>query len=196
MWTGKAGFCLGRFEAEGILLVCGCRRVYCQPWRWHFVEFSIASRYFLDRHSLLFRSFFACSSFGPRSVFDRLTTKQRETNEDLTRTEREAIEKPWAVCRDLMAWKFVVFVNISSIFSCWDICLILGLKVSFLFLEIILGLNHKDTTWHPRNARVLAVLIKHLILFNFIIDIFVFLTRIVEFHSSYLLLVDYQCYTL
>ena len=50
------------------------------------VESSIVSRWYLARHSLLFRSFFACSSFGPRSVFDRLTTKQRETNERRTRT--------------------------------------------------------------------------------------------------------------
>ena len=50
------------------------------------VESSIVSRWYLARHSLLFRSFFACSSFGPRSVFDRLTTNQRETNERRTRT--------------------------------------------------------------------------------------------------------------
>ena len=50
------------------------------------VELPIVSRRHLDRYSLLFRSFFACSSFGPRSVFDRLTTKQRETNERRTRT--------------------------------------------------------------------------------------------------------------
>ena len=40
-------------------------------------------------------------------------------------------------------------------------------------MVIILGLKHKDTTWHPRNARVLAVSIQYLILFNFIIDIFI-----------------------
>ena len=34
VWTGSAGFCLGRLGARGILLVCGCRRVFCQPWRW------------------------------------------------------------------------------------------------------------------------------------------------------------------
>ena len=162
VWTESAGFYLSRFEAKGILLVCGYRRVYCQPWRWHFVEFSIVSRYLLDRHSLLFRSFFACSSFGPRSVFDRLTTKQRETNEDLTRSQREPNEKR-SRNRGLsvVTWwhENLFFCKHKRYFSCWVICLILGLKVSFLFLEIILGLNHKDTTWHPRNARVLAVLI-------------------------------------
>ena len=86
VWTGSAGFCLGRLGAKSILLVCGCRRVFCQPWRWLLVELPIVSRRHLDRYSLLFRSFFACSSFGPRSVFDRLTTKQRETNERRTRT--------------------------------------------------------------------------------------------------------------
>ena len=29
--TGSAGFYLGRFEAKGIFLVCGCLRVVCQP---------------------------------------------------------------------------------------------------------------------------------------------------------------------
>ena len=48
--------------------------------------FSSSFRQFLDRHSLLFRSFFACSSFGSRSVFDRLTNNERETNERRTRT--------------------------------------------------------------------------------------------------------------
>ena len=31
VWTGSTGFCLGRLGAKGILLVCGCRRAYCQP---------------------------------------------------------------------------------------------------------------------------------------------------------------------
>ena len=82
----SAAICLGRSRVRGSMLVCGCRRVFCQPWRWQIVELPIVSRRHLDRYSLLFRSFFACSSFGPRSVFDRLTNKQRETNERRTRT--------------------------------------------------------------------------------------------------------------
>ena len=78
--------CLGSSRVRGSMLVCGCRRVFCQPWRWQIIELPIVSRRHLDRYSLLFRSFFACSSFGPRSVFDRLTNNQRETNERRTRT--------------------------------------------------------------------------------------------------------------
>ena len=85
----SAAICLGRRRVRGSMLVCGCRRAFCQPWRWQLVELPIVSRWHLDRYSLLFRSFFACSSFGSRSVFDRLTNKQRETNERRTRTERE-----------------------------------------------------------------------------------------------------------
>ena len=88
-WGCSAAICLGRSRVRGSMLVCGCRRVFCQPWRWQIVELPIVSRRHLDRYSLLFRSFFACSSFGSRSVFDRLTNKQRETNERRTRTERE-----------------------------------------------------------------------------------------------------------
>ena len=62
----NAAFCLGRSRVRGSMLVCGCRRVFCQPWRWQIVELPIVSRRHLDRYSLLFRSFFACSSFGPR----------------------------------------------------------------------------------------------------------------------------------
>ena len=63
------------------------------------VEFSIVSRYYLDRRSLLFRSFFACSSFGPRSVFDRLTNDERKTNERRTRDERETNDNRSGVYR-------------------------------------------------------------------------------------------------
>ena len=82
----SAAICLGRSRVRGSMLVCGCRRAFCQPWRWQIVELPIVSRRHLDRYSLLFRSFFACSSFGPRSVFDRLTNNERETNERRTRT--------------------------------------------------------------------------------------------------------------
>ena len=84
--TESTAVCLGRSRVRGCMLVCGCKRVFCKPWRGLLVGFSIASRRHLDRYSLLFRSFFACSSFGPRSVFDRLTNKQRETNERRTKT--------------------------------------------------------------------------------------------------------------
>ena len=65
-WGCSAAICLGRSRVRGSMLVCGCRRVFCQPWRWQIVELPIVSRRHLDRYSLLFRSFFACSSFGPR----------------------------------------------------------------------------------------------------------------------------------
>ena len=42
--TGSAGFYLGRFEAKGILLVCDCWRVLCQPWASHDDGFSSSFR--------------------------------------------------------------------------------------------------------------------------------------------------------
>ena len=62
----SAAIRLGRSRVRGSMLVCGCRRAFCQPWRWLLVELPIVSRRHLDRYSLLFRSFFACSSFGLR----------------------------------------------------------------------------------------------------------------------------------
>ena len=56
-----------------------------QDWQFLVVS-SIVSRSRVVLLSSVFRSFFACSSFGPRSVFDRLTNNQRETNERRTRT--------------------------------------------------------------------------------------------------------------
>ena len=63
------------------------------------------------------------------------------------------------------------FVNISGFLVVIYFCFVFWFKGFFLVLEIILGLKHKDTIWHPRNARVLAVLIQYLILFNFVTDI-------------------------
>ena len=168
----------GKRHFSGLWLLKGTLPAMSQPWRWLLVELPIVSRRHLDRYSLLFRSFFACSSFGSRSVFDRLTNNERETNERRTRTEREVNGNRTSSDRESVIFLSgpddvlnYLFCKHKRLFSCYLFLFVFGFKGFFLVLEIILGLKHKDTTWHPRNARVLAVLIQYLILFNFITDV-------------------------